>query len=435
MGKRNREYFDWTVKEMIFINNVLIFTVEAIKVLFVLGILIFIHELGHFTVAKAVGIKVHEFALGFGRKLLSFTKGETTYSLRLIPMGGFVKMEGEEEESDDERAFNKKSIAARLAVVFAGPLMNIVLAFLLIVYLIFMSGNITSTKISGVEKGTNAEKVGLKAGDKIIDLDGEKITYWDDINWHMMRTRKKDTLITVIRNGKRETFNVQTYMELGFKLDSNNKVIGLEKDSSLTKLGLKNDDTIKKINDIKVNTPEEVYNVIKSQDTKEIKFLVLNNKKEAEKSFDASVIRRYLMGIYADNYKGNASELFKYSIYKNIFLTKLMTVGIYELFTGKVSLNQVMGPVGIISEISSRKIIEDLLFLIAIISLNLGIINLVPIPPLDGGKILTLSIEGIRKKPIKPETEARISMIGFSLLILLMIVATYNDILRTLASG
>ncbi|MGE5329031.1 MAG: RIP metalloprotease RseP [Deltaproteobacteria bacterium] len=420
---------------MAYLNNILFFTIDAIKVIFVLGLLIFIHELGHFLTAKAAGIKVHEFALGFGRKLLSFGKGETTYSIRLIPMGGFVKMEGEEEASDDERAFNKKSIGARLAVVFAGPLMNIILAFLVIMYLVFLNGTIASTQISKVVEGTNAEKVGLKAGDRIVALDGERIATWDDINWHMVRTKKKSTLITVIRDGKRESFNVETFMKLNFEVDSNNKIIGLDNDSPLQKLGFKNGDQIKKINDINVATPEEIYNVIKKQDTKELKLLVFNNKKETEKMLDTSVARRYFMGIESNRYKGNANELFIYSIYKNIFYTKLMTVGIYELFTGKVSLNQVMGPVGIISEISSQKVIQDLLFLIAIISLNLGIINLVPIPPLDGGKILTICIEGVRRKPINPETEARISMVGFSLLILLMVVATYNDILRKLAGG
>jgi len=251
----------------------------------------------------------------------------------------------------------------------------------------------------------------------------------------MVRSGKKNTLITVIRDGKRESFNVETFMKLNFDINSTNQIIGLKKDSPLEKLGLKNGDMINKINNIKVNTPEEVYNTIKSQETTQIKFLVINNKKEIEKSVDTSMVRRFFMGIEAVQSKGNASELFRYSILKSIFYTKLMTVGVYELLTGKVSLNQVMGPVGIITEISSQKIIEDLLFLISIISLNLGIINLVPLPPLDGGKILTLCIEAVRRKPIKSETEAAISMIGFSLLILLMIVATYNDVLRKIANG
>lgn len=420
---------------MAYLTNTGMFLIEAIKVIFVLGLLIFIHELGHFLVAKAAGIKVHEFALGFGRKLLAFTKGETTYSLRLIPMGGFVKMEGEEAASDDERAFNKKSIPARLAVVFAGPLMNIILAYLIIIYLVFASGNIATTQIKNVIKGTNAEKAGLLPGDKIIQLDEEKVAIWDDISWHMVQTSKRNTVITVVRNDKKETFNVETYMKLNFELNSNNQIVGLKKDSALEKLGLKNGDLIKKINDIEVNTPEEVYNAIKNQNTTQIKFLVSNNNKETEKVLDASVLRRFFMGIEAVQYQGNASELFRYSILKSVFYTKLMTVGIYQLMTGQISLNQVMGPVGIITEISSQKMLLDLLFLISIISLNLGIINLVPIPPLDGGKILTLSIEAVRRKPIKPETEATISMIGFSLLILLMIVATYNDILRQIASG
>ncbi|MGE5475009.1 MAG: RIP metalloprotease RseP [Ignavibacteriales bacterium] len=420
---------------MEYLINIGAFTFEAIKVIFVLGLLIFIHELGHFVIAKASGIKVHEFALGFGRKLLSFVKGETTYSLRLIPMGGFVKMEGEESASEDERAFNKKSIWARLAVVFAGPIMNIVLAYLIIMYLVCSTGLVATTIISNVVKGTNAEKAGLLPGDKIIELDGERIQTWDDINWHMMSTGRTNTLITVLRNGKRETFNVETYMKIYFDINANRQIAGIEKNSALEKLGLKNGDIIRKINDIKVNSKEEIYNAIKNQKTKQIKFLIERNKKESVISLDTTNIRRYYMGIESTPVKGSAGELLRYSVSKSVFYTKLMTIGIYQLVTGQVSLNQVMGPVGIISEISSQKVIRDLLFLIAIISLNLGIINLVPIPPLDGGKILTLCIEAIRKKPIKPETEAAISMVGFSLLILLMLVATYNDILRKLASG
>jgi len=418
-----------------YLNNIGTFTINAIKVIFVLGLLIFIHELGHFLTAKAAGIKVHEFALGFGRKLISFTKGETDYSIRLIPMGGFVRMEGEEEQSDDERAFNKKPILARLAVVIAGPLMNILLAVAILFILVFISGNYISNQIEEIQAGSGALKAGLKPGDKIIKLDEENIRSWDDINWYMIKTDKDNVIVTIVRNNQVIQVPVETYTKLNFELDSYNQVKGLNQDSALTKMGLKNGDKIRKINGMPVTKPDQVLNVIKSLKTKIITFSVLSKDKEIDKPFDASLIRRNYMGVIPVQRAGSNSELVNYSFYKSFFLIKVMIQGVYDLVTGNVSVNQVMGPVGIISEISSQKMIADLLWLAAIISLNLGIINLVPFPPLDGGKVLTLCLEAIRRKPIKPETEAMISMIGFSLLILLMIVATYNDVLRKIATG
>lgn len=406
------------------------FLLDAVKVILVLGFLIFIHELGHFAVAKKVGIKVHEFALGFGNKLLSFTRGETTYSIRLFPIGGFVRMEGEEQQSDDERAFNKKSIKARMAVVFAGPIMNILFALLILFSLVLFSGKYLSNQIDTVRADSGAAAAGLQHGDWLEKFNGKPIRIWGYVNWFMYKNGGQDVNLTVIRNGKSKELIVRPTIDLNFTTNQTNVITSIKKDSGLDKAGLKVGDRIKSINGASITSPAQMEEVIRHDNSKSYIFSIEKNNKVFDKKIDAPFARRYLIGIEPMLKSGYSGELVSYSFWQSIHIVNVMLSGIQSLFSGEVSLNQVMGPVGIISEISSRQVVADILWLAAIISLNLGIVNLMPFPPLDGGKILTLGIEAVRRRPIKPENEAMISMVGFSLLILLMLVVTFNDIVR-----
>lgn len=406
------------------------FTLNAIKVILVFGFLIFIHELGHFLVAKKVGIKVHEFALGFGNKLWSITKGETTYSIRLLPIGGFVRMEGEEQHSDDERSFNKKTIGERMAVVFAGPLMNIFLAVLIFFGLNMFAMGYYSNYINTVEEKSQAYIAGVRPGDKIIKLNDRTIRIWEEVKWIMRSNYNKQVKLTVLRNGEPKDFYVDPYMKLNFQMSQPNIVTSIEEGTGLDRLGLKVGDKIKSINGITINSSEQVEKVIRESDSNRLKFVIERNSKINEKEFDAPFVRQYLIGFTSTIIKGDLKGLFYNSFWKNIFIVKIMLSETYRLLTGKVGMEQLMGPVGIATEISNTQKFLDLFQLGAYISLSLGIANLIPFPPLDGGKILTLSIEAIRRKPLKPENEAMISMVGFSLLILLLIVVSYNDFLR-----
>lgn len=411
------------------------FIIDVVKVVLVLGLLIFIHELGHFLVAKKVGIKVHEFALGFGKKLFSTTRGETTYSLRLFPVGGFVKMEGEEQQSDDERAFNKKPIWARTAVVVAGPLMNILLAVAILFALVLYSGKYVSNQINAVDPKYGAASAGIMAGDNIIRINNRQVRIWDDLNWEMMKNGGKDVKVTVIRGNLVKDFIVKPSLIMNYTTNDKNAVTDIRPESALERLGLKKGDVILSINGAKIESPRQMENVIRQQGQSRLLIGINHNGKYQEQKFDASFVRRYIIGFEPREISGYTGDLFYYSFWKSVFLIKVMVVEIGRLVTGNVPLNQLMGPVGIISEISSREVIADLLWLAAIISLNLGIVNLIPFPPLDGGKILTLAVEAVRRKPIKPENEAMISMVGFSLLILLLIFVTFNDGARLFTGG
>ena len=427
---------------LIWVGNILI---DTIKFVLVLGFLVFIHELGHFLVAKKVGIKVHEFALGFGKKLLSLQKGETMYAIRLIPLGGFIRMEGEEERSDDERSFNKKSIPKRMAVVFAGPLMNIMVALIMFFALNMYGGGYVSNVIDKVESGSNAAVQGLKGGDQIIKINDQTIRIRDEVNWLMREYQGKDVKITVLRNDVNKDFVVAPFIKLNFELNNNyqdkSKNINIKSDkqnivstitegSGLDKLGLKQGDKIVSINETPIESQDQVRSLLGNVKTNKVFLKLERDKIQSDKEFDLAFLKRNLIGFTSQIVTGDFKGLVYNSFWKSIFITKITVVETSKLFVGKYKINQMMGPVGIASEISSAKQMFELLGLAGYISLGLGIANLIPFPPLDGGKILTLTIEAVRRKPINPEKEAAISMVGFSLLIMLMLVVMYNDILR-----
>ena len=177
----------------------------------VFGVLIFFHELGHFAVAKAAGIRVYEFSLGFGPKLVGLSRSGTVYNLRLLPLGGFVRMAGmdpEDKEAEEGQRFGDKSIPSRMAVIAAGPLMNFVLAWLLFVIVLLLSGSVQIPVIKEVLPGTPAEQVGLRAGDEIVSIEGEEVKGWRDTVFKIQGRAEQETAIVVLRNGEQLTFSV-----------------------------------------------------------------------------------------------------------------------------------------------------------------------------------------------------------------------------------
>lgn len=327
----------------------------AISAIFVFLLVILLHELGHFSVAKFVGIKVNEFAIGMGPKLLQKTKGETLYTLRLFPIGGYCKMEGEDENSDDPRSFNKVSPLARIAVVAAGAIMNFVLAIIVFTIVSYSIGT-PSTTISQIIENSPAEKVGILPGDRITWINGMKIKNWDDIT-----------------------------------------------------------ETISK------SDPSEEMNIVL-------------NRNNIEKSFYLKPIvdeGRTLIGIIP-KYEKSVISAIQGGLDNTIFFTKVMFDFVKSIFKGEVSTSDLSGPIGVINEIGKAADtgFTNLLFLLGFISVNLGFFNLLPIPALDGSRIVFLLIELVRGKPIDPDKEGFIHMIGFFLLIALMLVVTYKDLIR-----
>lgn len=328
----------------------------AVVAILVFGLLIAFHELGHFGVAKLVGVKVDEFAIGMGPKIVEFTRGETRYTLRLLPIGGYVKMEGEDEASNDERSFNNKSVYARAAILVAGAMMNFLLAIVLFIILSYSLG-FPVTTIDNTVPDSPAEHAGLQSGDEITSINDIEIDSWNELVSIISNSKSDDLEVAFIRGEIEMTKIISTYLEE----ETNRVMIGI--------------------------VPR------------------------VEKSLIRAIGQGFTSVWHIIGEMGN-------------FLRQLVT--------GQAQDAEVVGPIGIITLVgeAARAGWLNVVFLAAMISINLGLINLLPIPALDGSRILFLLVELIRGKPIDPEKEGRIHLLGFVLLISLMIFITYKDILR-----
>lgn len=319
-----------------------------------ISILIIVHELGHFIMAKVNGVQVEEFSLGMGPKICGFKKKGTEYNFKLFPIGGYVRMLGEEEENEgNPKAFCNKTPFQRLSIFIAGPLMNLILAIVIFTFMTFNIGYV-STKISGFVDGSPAQEMGLNVGDDIIAVNGTKTRIWDDI------TYKKDNPIdiTVNRNGEVKEFTITPYL----------------------------------------------------------------NKEE----------NRYLIGISPQRVDNpGIGESLNQGIKEMGSLIKQTYSAVGTLITGKGSMDDVGGPVSIvkISAAAAKAGIWSLLRFLAYLSLQLGILNLLPFPALDGGMTVILLIEIISRKKLSNKVVGTLNYIGFSILILLSILVAIKDIL------
>jgi regulator of sigma E protease len=347
----------------------------------IFAFLVFIHEFGHFVTARAVGIRVREFAIGMGPKLLKKQKGETLYSLRVFPIGGFCAMEGEDEDSDDPKAFNNRPIPARALVLIAGSAMNILFAIVLLSIIIFAGGQPVQT----VKEFTNdslAASSGLVPGDTVLSINGEKVESWQDLSG----------IITAINE------------ELGT----------LGADAAAVADGIE-DDALPRVTMTVLGT-----------DGKERVI-------ETRMYFDA-VEGAYKVGIIPaiTRTPGFAVKSIGYGAQATWSMTKMMYGVIGQLVTGQASLDQLTGPVGIVKAVGDTAQYGFLyvLQLAALISLNLGIVNLLPFPALDGGRILFLVIRLFTGKRLSDSVEGKIHLAGIILLFALMIYVTVLDVDR-----
>lgn len=412
------------------------FLIIAIKIIVLLGFLIFIHELGHFTVAKLCKVKVNEFAIGFGPTIWKKQGKETKYAIRLIPLGGFVSMEGEEEQSENEGSFSKASIPKRIAIVLAGAIVNIVFAVCLYFGLTSTAGTFVSNEIDSTIEGYSAQTAGLEAGDKIIEVNNKKIKSKYDLDKVMTKENGEPIDLKVERNGNVEEYKIKpTEIEnkaTGIYLDNKCKIISVDKESSAEKQGIKANDKLVKINGEPVEENREKAIEILQKDKEKEKIQMTVQRGEAEIIIDLmpETVSTYYLGV---NMK-MAEDTFINRCINGGIQTKEFVVSIIDnlkqLFTGKVGIDQMMGPVGISEVVAQTNGFREFFQMMALISLSLGITNLLPILALDGGKILILLIEAIRRKPMKPETELNIQLLGFAILIGLSLIVTYNDILR-----
>lgn len=407
--------------------------IGIIKIIIALGTLVTIHELGHFLVAKACKIKVHKFAIGFGPKIFKKQKGETEYTLRLIPFGGFVQLEGEEQRSEDERAFNNKPVWQRMLVIVAGATVNIIFA-LIIYYGICMSSNlyVTST-LENVETESEAYQYGFREGDKILSINGKKAITQNHVKDAISRSKSDDMTFEVERKGNiikiDATIPEKQIGVIGVGFDENTTIAYVQGNSVAASEGISIGDKIISINGQEGLSVSEYVNIIKASPNTEIDVVVERNGQVLNYTLipDKNEVRIFDVG-YEILSKLNFWENSYYAIDEAGYYFNETVRAFATLITGKAENADVMGPVGIAEQITQTQKWTEFFYLMSAISLSLGIFNLLPLPALDGGKFLFLLIEGVRGKPMKEKTEMSWQLIGLTFIIGLAIFVTIKDV-------
>ena len=413
---------------------VLTWIIGFIKIVVVFGTLITIHELAHFTVAKLFKVKVNKFSIGFGPKLICKQSGDTEYTLRLLPFGGFCQMEGEEERSDDENAFNKKNVWQRIAIVLAGPLVNII--FALVVYFVLVSAinSYYNTTVDYVNDGPLYE-AGIQAGDKIISVNGDKVLTQREID-NIIEKSKDDEMIFVIeRDGKQYSIPVTMGYEergyIGVAFSDSGDVIYIFKNSPGEEAGVQLNDRFVSINGEVFASAVEMVDKIRSMPGEKISIGIIRDGELITIDINAKTISQRFYSLICEEINPGFFGGLVYALDETSYYFSATIEGIFNVLTGKKTENvQVMGPVGIAEEITSTAAWKDFFYLLSAISLSLGIFNLFPIPALDGGRILIFLIEVIRRKPMSEKVEQGLIIAGFVFIILLAVYVTAGDVIK-----
>lgn len=331
-------------------------------------LIVFIHELGHFMTAKLCGIQVNEFAIGMGPRLFKFGKKETVYSLRLFPIGGFCAMEGDDSVSDNPRAFGNKAVWKRIIVIAAGGIMNILLGFFLMFIVMVQQPYYASTTISNFAEGSALQEAGLQAGDVFYSVDGRRTYTLQDLQFSLAVCDPSNVDFEVVRDGERLTFSdVQLHSQF-----QNDRVV-------------------------------VIYD------------------------FQVEPIARTFGSVMSQTFSNTLANV------------RTVWGSLVGIVTGHISLNNLSGPIGTAEAITQAAssglgagfgaAVNNILSIMITITVNLGIVNLLPLPALDGGRLVFLIIEGIRRKPVNPKYEGWIHAAGFAALICLMVVISIKDII------
>lgn len=349
------------------------FAYSVVAAIVGLGVLIVFHEFGHFLVAKLSGVGVITFSVGFGPKLWVRKKGETEYALSAFPLGGYVKMVGEDPDQevqpgDMEKSFAHKSLLKRIAIVVAGPGFNLLLAvFLLMVVYTFYGVPVMSTQVSGVEKGSPAENAGIVKGDRIVAIDGKAVAQWEELSGGIKASGGKALKLQIRRGSESLDLTVQPTQKEG------KNIFGERKDDWMIGIG-------------------------------------------SQVSIE----------------KGNPGLAIVRAFYQTYDYSVLTLQAFYKMIVGDVSPRNIGGPI-LIAQMAGQQAQEGLgsfLAFLAVLSINLGVLNLLPVPVLDGGHLLFFLVEAVIRKPVAVKYREMAQQVGMCLLALLMVYAFYNDIVR-----
>ncbi|MBR4721335.1 MAG: site-2 protease family protein [Clostridia bacterium] len=378
--------------------------VTAIVTIVVFLVMITLHEFGHFASAKLLGVKVLEFSVGMGPHLIKHQGKKTLYALRLLPIGGYCRLEGEDGESDDPEAFSNQKLWKRFVIVASGAVINLLLGFVLFAVVVKMLSPVATNVIEKIDSRSYLAESGVAEGDKIVEVNGHKIGIYNDIALYMgeLDENTKNAEIVVRRGGKKLKYNfVPSMSETTVKYGETSAEIS---------------DTVNGITEI--STVEYGATEIPGE---------LVGKTYSDK--------RYIIGFTAKREEITAlniiPEAWKYTVY----VIKSIFVAIKDMIFGKTGLSSLSGPVGVATVISEavnsgRNSLLNILFIVAILTVNLGIFNLLPLPALDGGRLFFMIIELIRRKPVPPEKEGMVHTIGLVLLLILAAAVCYSDIMK-----
>ncbi len=421
---------------------------NIIIALLILSVIIIIHEFGHFLLAKANGVGVTEFAVGMGPRILQFTKGETVYCIKLLPFGGSCMMLGEDENSTDERAFNNKSVWARISIIAAGPVFNFLLAFVMAVVIIANAGY-DPCVVTNVAENSAAYKAGLRSGDIIQSINDKKVVFGREFSLQELVSPGETMEIMYLRDNTEYTVTVvpefveRDYYQIGISL-LNLTISSVVSGKPAAEAGVMEGDKITAINGEIITTDTQAVSVINGCGGDVIHMTVLRNGAETELSITPQMVHSagYETGITV-NYgrtKTGAINTIVLSFHEVKYNINTVFESLGMMLRGQVTKDDVAGPVGVVSLIGdvveeSRSdgwfyVFLNIFNLTLMLSANLGVMNLLPLPALDGGRLVFLIIEAVRRKPVDREKEGMVHFVGIVLLMLLMIFITFNDITK-----
>lgn len=413
--------------------------ITVVKLLVIILAVASFHEFGHFLASKLQGVGVDEFSVGFGPKIVQKKYKGTMYSLRWLPFGGYCAIEGEEPSEDgkeSESSYQNKKPWQKIIILAMGVIFNFILSAVVFIA-VYLPGNVATTKIESLNPDSVLIEAGLQDGDIITGINGKDVELYSQISGYKLESGKTDVEIKYIRDGQEYTSTVHNAQKkegkigVSFHPDENgnptNEIELVGAGTSSAKVGMKSGDKILSVDDVSTPDAESIVNEIKDKSDKEIKVQVQRGEEILDFKLIPQATETFNLGI--SRVSAEKSNI-KYAFIETVQNIKSIVGSYVDLFTGKVQISQMSGIVGIGEVVSKSQGILNFFFLMAMISMAVGVANILPFPPLDGGKIVLVIIEWITGKKVSEKVELTISYIGLGLLMLLTVFVTIKDIIR-----
>ena len=433
--------------------------INIIIAIIIFGVLVVFHEFGHFIAAKKCGVIVNEFSVGMGPRLFSVTKGGTKYSLKAVPFGGSCAMLGEDQDTIVEGSFNSKPVWKRMIIVFAGPFFNFILAWVAAIIMVLAMGA-GASYVTNIDEESPAYAAGIRNGDHIISVNGHSSELVEEMQYNQLFYPLSESACTVKykRDGKVNTVKFDAKAKKAYRMGFNYggeedegpcEIGQINLDSPIYHAGGKAGDIIVEVNGTKIESSKQFYEYVENDpfDGSEIKLVVERKGEQIELNIKPVVTTAYTMGFgvgsdgngdgKADK-PSNVYEVAKYSFHNVKSKVNVVFQSLKMLLTGEAGVDDMQGPVGIVatmgdtleteSEHPVRDKISAILFWIVFLSTNLGVMNLLPLPALDGGRLFINIIEVIMRKPVNRTFEGVYHFVGFCILMALMVLLVVKDV-------